>query len=152
SRMRRGGGGWAVLLVDIDHFKRVNDLFGHTTGDEVLCRVAQTLRLSAREMDTVARMGGEEFCVLAPMTDLHGAALLAERLRQAVAASADGPDDVSVTVSIGVALASTAPNETATSALSRADVALYRAKANGRDRVELPPAEEAALAAEAAAV
>jgi diguanylate cyclase (GGDEF)-like protein len=144
SRVRRGGEGWALLLIDVDHFKRVNDLFGHTTGDAVLCRVAEVLRQSARTMDIVSRTGGEEFCVLAPMTDLHGAALLAERLRQAVSASAERPDQVSVTISIGVALASMAPNETATSAMSRADVALYRAKAAGRDRVEMPPDEELA--------
>jgi diguanylate cyclase (GGDEF)-like protein len=147
SRMRRGAPGWALLLVDVDHFKRVNDLFGHSMGDAVLCRVAEVLRQSARDMDTVARMGGEEFCVLAPMTDLHGAALLAERLRQAVAASSTRPEDVTVTISVGVALARPGSSESAESALSRADVALYRAKAGGRDRVEMSPDEEATLEA-----
>jgi diguanylate cyclase (GGDEF)-like protein len=145
-RVQRGSAGWALLLLDIDHFKRVNDRHGHAMGDEVLCRVASVLRRSAREIDTVARMGGEEFCVLAPLTDLHGAALLAERLRQAVAASAEGPGAVPVTISVGVALAGPAAElapETAEAALARADVALYRAKSAGRDRVELPVADEA---------
>lgn len=144
GRVRRGGPPWALLLVDVDHFKRVNDMHGHAVGDEVLCRVAAVLRRSAREVDTVARMGGEEFCVLAPLTDLHGAALLAERLRQAVANSTDeGQGAVPVTVSIGVALSlpapagAAAPVETAEAALARADVALYRAKDAGRNRVEL---------------
>lgn len=154
-RMRRGGVAWALLLIDVDHFKRVNDQHGHAAGDEVLCRVATVLQHSAREVDTVARMGGEEFCVLAPLTDLHGAALLAERLRRAVAESASGPGAVAVTISVGVALGHPEPEgapETAEAALARADVALYRAKAAGRDRVELPadgtaePAPREALA------
>lgn len=140
-RMRRGGTAWALLLIDVDHFKRVNDQHGHAVGDEVLCRVAAVLQRSAREVDTVARMGGEEFCVLAPLTDLHGAALLAERLRLAVGESAQDPGAVPVTISVGVALGLPGPEgapETAEAAVARADVALYRAKAAGRNRVELP--------------
>lgn len=142
GRVRRGAPGWALLLVDVDHFKRVNDTLGHAAGDEALRRVATALRQSARQIDTVARMGGEEFCVLAPMTDLHGAALLAERLRQAVAtATGAAPGGARVTVSVGVALSLAGQADTGESALARADRCLYRAKAAGRDRVELPAAE-----------
>jgi len=139
ARVRRGAAPWALLLIDVDYFKRVNDMHGHAVGDRVLSRIAQVLRQSAREVDTVARMGGEEFCVLAPMTPLHGAALLAERLRQAVETSASHADDVAVTISIGVTLAQPGGvTEPADVAVARADVALYRAKAAGRNRVEMP--------------
>jgi diguanylate cyclase (GGDEF)-like protein len=113
-------------------------MHGHVVGDQVLSRIAQVLRQSAREVDTVARMGGEEFCVLAPMTPMHGAALLAERLRQAVESSAKEAGDVAVTISIGVTLAQQGVTEPADVAVARADVALYRAKAAGRNRVEMP--------------
>jgi diguanylate cyclase (GGDEF)-like protein len=146
ARVRRGAAPWALLLIDVDHFKRVNDLHGHGVGDQVLSRVAQVLRQSAREVDTVARMGGEEFCVLAPMTPLHGAALLAERLRHAVETSAHETGDVAVTISIGVTLASPGVTEPADVAVARADVALYRAKAAGRNRVEMPLDSELASA------
>ncbi|MFO1339379.1 MAG: GGDEF domain-containing protein [Burkholderiaceae bacterium] len=137
GRVRRGTGGWALLLMDVDHFKRVNDEHGHGTGDEVLRQIGRALREASREVDTVARMGGEEFCVLAPLTDLHGAALLAERLRRAVTHEATLPGLAPVTVSVGVALSLPGGNETEAQALARADKALYRAKADGRDRVEL---------------
>jgi diguanylate cyclase (GGDEF)-like protein len=137
ARVQRGSDGWALLLIDIDHFKRVNDQHGHAVGDQVLTRVANVLQQSSREVDVVARMGGEEFCVLAPMTPLHGAALLAERLRQAVEASA-GEGEVSVTISVGISLAWVDAEDSADAAVARADVALYRAKAAGRNRVELP--------------
>lgn len=140
-RVRRGGPGWALLVLDVDHFKRVNDLHGHQAGDEVLSRVGQTLSSSARDVDVVARLGGGQFAVLAPMTDLHGGALLAERLRQAVALGSAAPSAVTVTVSIGVVLnlPAQAPAEKAEAALARASATLLRAKAAGRDRVELAP-------------
>lgn len=136
GRVRRGAPGWALMLMDVDHFKRVNDEHGHGVGDEVLRQIGKALRESSRELDTVARMGGEEFCVLAPMTDLHGAALLAERLRRAVTEEATLPGLSPVTISVGVALALPQVAETEEQALVRADTALYRAKASGRDRVE----------------
>lgn len=149
ARVRRGAPPWALLLIDVDHFKRVNDQHGHAVGDQVLSRIAQVLRQSAREVDTVARMGGEEFCVLAPMTPMHGAALLAERLRQAVETSAKDASDVAVTISIGVTLAQQGVTEPADVAVARADVALYRAKAAGRNRVEMPLDSELAPIASA---
>jgi diguanylate cyclase (GGDEF)-like protein len=150
ARVRRGSPQWALLLIDVDHFKRVNDVHGHAVGDQVLGRVASVLQQSSRQIDVVARMGGEEFCVLAPMTPLHGAALLAERLRQAVESSA-GTGDVAVTISIGVSLAQPGVDEPADAAVARADVALYRAKAAGRNRVELPAEGELPSGSAAAA-
>ncbi len=136
GRVRRGAQGWALLLLDVDHFKRINDEHGHASGDEVLRQIGRALREASREVDTVARMGGEEFCVLAPLTDLHGAALLAERLRRAVTDEATLPGLPPVTISVGVALSLPGSRESVEEAVARADVALYKAKAAGRDRVE----------------
>lgn len=149
ARVRRGAAEWALLLIDVDHFKRVNDAHGHAVGDQVLERVASVLQQSSRQVDVVARMGGEEFCVLAPMTPLHGAALLAERLRQAVESSA-GAGEVAVTISVGISLAQPGADDSADAAVARADVALYRAKAAGRNRVELPTEAEPPTGASAA--
>ncbi|MCA1834327.1 MAG: diguanylate cyclase [Actinomycetota bacterium] len=126
----------SVLLIDIDHFKSVNDRFGHPAGDEVLRVVARALRTAVRSFDVVARYGGEEFAVVLPETDEEGAHEVAERARRAVAALdlvAHGKR-VKVTISIGAA---TAPEDGMTPAqlVSAADTALYRSKATGRNRV-----------------
>ena len=136
-RLQRFNEPFSVLLVDIDHFKRINDLLGHAAGDEVLRQVAQTLAGEAREVDRVARYGGEEFCVLLPNTEHEGAMQAAERLRAAVHGQEItwGEDTVGVTISTGVACA-TRPDEPLDALLRRADEALYRAKAQGRNRVE----------------
>ena len=136
QRLQRFGDPYAVLLIDVDHFKRINDRLGHAAGDAVLCAVARTLQLKAREVDRVARYGGEEFCVLLPHTVHEGAMQAAERLREAVQHTAIPWNDelISVSVSTGVACAA-APGETLQSLLSRADEALYQAKAEGRNRV-----------------
>ena len=122
----------AVMVVDVDHFKAINDSFGHLRGDEVLVHLAKTLRRSIRQTDRVGRWGGEEFMVISPATDAAGAAVLAEKIRAAVAGaglSAGQP----VTVSLGVAVARGA---VAPEALLRAaDQQLYRAKEQGRDCV-----------------
>jgi len=125
-----------VLLIDIDHFKRINDRLGHAAGDVVLCNVARTLQAQAREVDRVARYGGEEFCIILPHTLHEGGLQAAERLREAICLINIPWDDESITVSISTGLAcAVEPGETLQSLLSRADEALYRAKAEGRNRV-----------------
>lgn len=122
--------GIAVALVDIDHFKTINDLQGHPAGDAVLADVARVLRTSAGSHATVARYGGEEFALLLANVDAMGAELQAEYVREAVQ---NLPAGFPVTVSIGVALRQR--EETAVSLVARADQALYAAKRGGRNRV-----------------
>jgi len=143
-RLQRFNEPFSVLLVDIDHFKRINDLLGHAAGDEVLRQVSTALAEQAREVDRVARYGGEEFCVLLPHTEHDGAMQAAERLRAAVQARVITwhGDTLGVTISTGVACA-THPDEAMDVLLRRADEALYRAKAQGRNRVEVAVARAA---------
>ncbi|AWI53087.1 hypothetical protein DEH84_06310 [Aquabacterium olei] len=138
QRLQRFGQPFSLLLIDIDHFKRINDRLGHAAGDAVLAAVAGALKEEAREVDRVARFGGEEFCVVLPHTSEEGALHAAERLRAAVAALDVrwGDEGVSVTISIGLACAEH-PTETLSQLLRRADEALYQAKAAGRNRVVL---------------
>jgi two-component system, cell cycle response regulator len=128
----------AVLLLDIDHFKSINDSYGHDAGDEVLRDFASRIRALTRGIDVVARFGGEEVVVLMPDTPLEGAHAVAERIRQRIGATPfaihRGTRAITVTVSIGVA-ARGAEDATADALLKRADLALYRAKGEGRDRV-----------------
>lgn len=130
QRAQQGGHGYVVLMVDIDHFKAINDQHGHAQGDQVLKRVAQSLREGLRVGDVVARWGGEEFCVLLPRMRLAEAHALAERVAMQIAATGLPR----VTVSIGVAEAQ-ARLEEAESVVRRADAALYVAKEAGRNRV-----------------
>lgn len=134
ARRSRTGCPYALLSIDIDHFKRINDRHGHAAGDAVLVRVAQALRTHARQEDSVARMGGEEFCILLPGADQEGAQAAAQRLLQAVRRlhHPEVTPGLAVTVSIGVAAAGAEPVEVV---LLRADRALYAAKQAGRDRV-----------------
>ena len=132
----------ALLMVDIDHFKRVNDHYGHLAGDHVLRHIVGVLRQRLRASDVLGRYGGEEFMVLLPGTDLHGAAQLAEHLRQAVqAAPCEWQGQrIAFTVSIGVAASADTPadpSRTSEALLQAADQALYRAKDDGRNRVAL---------------
>ncbi len=126
----------ALAMMDIDHFKQINDRFGHATGDEALSVFARTVRETLRAHETVGRLGGEEFAMVLPGTDLAGALQAAERLRQAVreATVITSGTGYTMTVSIGVVVLD--PNETLGMALARADHALYAAKSGGRDRVE----------------
>lgn len=126
----------SLLLVDIDHFKAINDEYGHTAGDQVLQTVTSLLHGKLRGTDALARWGGEEFVVVCPSTVRSTAALLAERLRRLIA-STDFPMVGTVTVSIGVAECS--PGDTWDTWFQRADTALYRAKRGGRDQVQLAP-------------
>jgi diguanylate cyclase (GGDEF)-like protein/PAS domain S-box-containing protein len=136
ERARRYAKPFAVLALDIDHFKKVNDTYGHDIGDIVLKGMARICLDKLRVTDVLARLGGEEFAMLLPETDIEAAATLADRLRAAIATTpittAKGP--LPVTVSLGVA--QYAPNEpTIDAALKRADEALYEAKHSGRNKV-----------------
>lgn len=140
---RRRGAPLALAMVDIDHFKRVNDGFGHAVGDEALRLVARTCIENLRAGDLAGRLGGEEFCLLLPDTDLPAALAVAERVRLAVAAlpvPVEGGAVLHLTISLGVAVtgAGSGP-EALDDTLARADHALYRAKERGRDRVEADP-------------
>ncbi|MDP4501532.1 GGDEF domain-containing protein [Nonomuraea turcica] len=138
-RARRTGDTLALLIIDIDHFKRVNDAHGHLVGDQVLVGVAAALRSQLRDYDVVGRFGGEEFVVLLPGADIHEARQVAERLRTRIGHMAIPADDtlVKVTISAGVALMSVHGDELI-DLLAAADLALYRAKELGRDRVCIP--------------
>ena len=136
QRWRRGGASFAVLSLDLDHFKQVNDTHGHLAGDRVLAQTARRLVTQAREIDTVARTGGEEFVLLMPQADAAGVQAAAERLRGVIA---DAPFDLggvhrTVTVSIGLVVADERDADL-TQLMQRADRALYQAKSSGRNRV-----------------
>ncbi|GAA4614496.1 GGDEF domain-containing protein [Actinoallomurus liliacearum] len=139
SRAVRTDESLALLLIDIDHFKRVNDAYGHLTGDQVLAGVAGTLVQQLREYDVVGRFGGEEFAVLLPNADMLEACRVAERLRSRVGRMCVPADDatITVTISIGVALFRTHGHDLI-ELLASADLALYRAKESGRNRICLP--------------
>ncbi|GGE36685.1 hypothetical protein GCM10007421_08190 [Halopseudomonas oceani] len=134
ARARRSAAAISVLLIDLDHFKRVNDNYGHDAGDAVLREFVERARNSVRSSDRICRYGGEEFVVLLPDCEAEGAMVLAERLRLSVAATPiqHAGHTILVTVSIGVAMLSS--TDTEQSLLKRADQALYRAKNDGRNR------------------
>ena len=140
ARAERRGTPVAVLMIDIDHFKRLNDTHGHLAGDLVLHNVAAILSSDLRQIDIAARYGGEEFVLLLPETTLQGAKLVAQRLRYSVeqakfrTGAAEGAVEEHLTISIGVALF---PEEARSKQdlLEAADAALYQAKAKGRNRV-----------------
>jgi two-component system cell cycle response regulator len=138
GRVSDSNGRTAVMLFDIDHFKHVNDRYGHPAGDEVLRELAGRAIRQVRSVDLVGRLGGEEFVVVMPETSLSGAVVVAERLRTAVAdepfvLQEDGTK-LPVTVSIGIAVTGSDDEDTQESLLKRADDALYAAKRDGRNR------------------
>ncbi len=143
ARARRDGARLVCLMLDIDHFKRVNDNWGHPAGDAVLREIAQRVESQVRASDVAARYGGEEFVILLPNTDVASAMLLAERIRKAVAETPielPNGETVTITASIGISEVQPAPEAddlktVGDSLIARADVALYAAKSAGRDRV-----------------
>jgi two-component system cell cycle response regulator len=137
ARARTSGNEVSILMLDLDHFKRINDTHGHAVGDHVLKAVARLLSNGTREVDLVARIGGEEFVVVMPDSTDGIGLKVAERLRRAIASNpVETPPPagaISVTVSVGVAVVE--PGESGSEALRRADDALYGAKSQGRNRV-----------------
>jgi len=137
SRSQRDGAPVAVTMADLDHFKQVNDTYGHLVGDAVLREATRRMRSNSRTYDALGRLGGEEFLIVAPETDVTGALSQAERLRESVGQEPidtfEGP--VHVTVSLGVAVSGEIRE--ADLLLRAADEALYRAKSAGRNRAEL---------------
>ena len=145
SLVRRHGGSLALLMIDIDRFKQINDRFGHPGGDRCLMAVAACIAGCVRISDTLFRYGGEEFCVLLPRTRARGAARVGERVRRAVGALRipAGAETIRLSVSLGVA--SFAPGDSAAALLGKADAALYLAKGSGRNTVCSPAAGQLGL-------
>lgn len=137
ERSQRYGAPLAVMMIDIDHFKTINDRHGHLAGDQVIRIVGQIIKESMRRPDTVARYGGEEFMLLLPSTDRQGAVVVAERLLQRVGAMPVhvGTAALNVTVSIGLICFPEAPYKSIDEVLSAADTRMYEAKQAGRNRV-----------------
>lgn len=132
----------SLIMLDIDHFKKINDTHGHLFGDKVIRGVAEVLKANVKGRDAIARLGGEEFGVLLPDTSLSGAQVLADKIRQMVEKGRirrqDGKDEVGgITISLGVAELNR--DEDTTAFLNRADKALYFSKENGRNRVSIAP-------------
>ena len=139
--VRRHGGTLALLMIDIDRFKQVNDRFGHAAGDRSLVAVAACIAGCIRGSDTLFRYGGEEFCVLLPRTGTRGAWRVAERIRRAIGSLRipAGTQDLRLSASLGAA--SLTPGDGAADLLREADAALYRSKQSGRDRISICTSE-----------
>lgn len=134
DRAHRYDSSFALIILDVDHFKRINDTWGHQTGDHVLVNLARVARDTVRKSDTLARWGGEEFVILLPMTDIEGTVNFATRVQDALARFAWDPVPA-VTCSFGVT--AYVKGDTLESVVHRADLALYAAKEGGRNRVEV---------------
>lgn len=134
---RRSGKPLALLMIDVDHFKSINDTHGHPVGDEVLRQITEMLVTRLRGGDVLGRYGGEEFCVLAPDTGAEGALMLAESLRETIASTPVSTDSgkLSITVSIGISECPANVSRELKQLLAEADAALYSAKQAGRNRV-----------------
>lgn len=133
-RARRQGEPLSVLMLDLDHFKRVNDRWGHAAGDRVLAAVARILCEELRGADLPARYGGEEFLAILPNADPAQALRVAERVRERIAGTPIALPEVTARITVSVGIASLAPDEAATALVARADEALYAAKQGGRNR------------------
>jgi len=136
SRFKRSQKEYAIVMIDLDHFKNINDKHGHTIGDKVLIEVTERCKDNLRVHDIIARLGGEEFCILLPYTNLEQAHKVAERLRQKIEVLpiiSDG-SRVKVTISVGISLVSEVDND-GHDAIDRADQKLLEAKSAGRNRV-----------------
>jgi diguanylate cyclase (GGDEF)-like protein len=133
---QRHGHGLVLLMIDLDHFKLINDRLGHDAGDQALQVVARVLKATVRSADLVGRYGGEEFCVLLTHTDATSALAYDQRLRKALAAAVQAELEAPLSYSVGLA-AARHPDTTVTALLKRADEALYAAKQAGRNRLEI---------------
>ncbi len=132
---QRHGNALSALMLDLDHFKRVNDSYGHLAGDRVLRAIAGRLIDCTRGGDVVYRYGGEEFVAILSNTDSGGACLLAERIRQAVESAEIRFEDISIPITVSIGVATLTREDSAASLLAKADQALYSAKAGGRNRI-----------------
>jgi diguanylate cyclase (GGDEF)-like protein len=141
ARSRRADSALSLVLLDLDHFKRINDQHGHIVGDSVLIKFTRIVQTCLRREDLLVRYGGEEFCVLLPDVALDGAVALAERIRVSVERTSFGPgaNPVKVTVSAGVARLGREDSDDIAHLLKRADEAMYGAKAAGRNQVMAYP-------------
>jgi diguanylate cyclase len=137
EQWQRHGNSLLIAMLDLDHFKRINDNYGHLAGDRVLKLIASVLRKRVRGGDFIARFGGEEFVLLVPDTPLAAGAKLAEALRAAIEACPFHFKGEPVTVTVSMGMTAFKPGEHSDLVLKRADQALYRAKNAGRNRVEL---------------
>lgn len=126
---------FSALLIDVDHFKAINDTHGHRAGDEALCAVARLLKSGSRESDFVARYGGDEFALLLPQTDCAGARTLAERIRTRLEQTPVSSNRQELCARISAGVATLQAEETAAAFIERADQALYAAKRAGRNRI-----------------
>jgi diguanylate cyclase (GGDEF)-like protein len=144
ARQVREGGAFGIVLVDLDHFKYVNDTYGHLAGDDVLREAAQRMMGCVRPYDSVGRYGGEEFLIVVPSSDAMGTMGLAERMRRAIEAKpmVTNSISISVTASFGVTASIDKSPLDAQEILRLADAALYRAKERGRNRTELARADD----------
>ncbi len=132
-RWQRFGNPLTFVIWDVDHFKQINDAYGHALGDEVLRHIAAQLSVRLRSTDFVARYGGEEFAMLLPGADAEAALQLAEQIRQNIAETAFSVGEAQIAVTISCGIASFEPGDSAQSVFKRADHALYRAKQTGRN-------------------
>lgn len=136
ARYERGGQRFCLAILDLDHFKAINDAHGHLVGDAVLRVFADIISSSLRQQDGSGRYGGEEFLLLLVDADLEGGRAVAERIRKQVRAWNWSTIDPDLSVSVSIGLTAWSEGDTVDSALARADSALYRAKSGGRNRVE----------------
>jgi len=137
ARYHRNKDPFVILLIDLDHFKNVNDTYGHDAGDKALIEVAEHLLKNTRNQDVVSRWGGEEFLILLPDTGLQGGSVLAEKVRQDIQAHDFTAGEKSVRLTLSMGIAAYREGMTLTGCIKAADAALYRAKRRGRNRVEL---------------
>jgi diguanylate cyclase (GGDEF)-like protein len=141
ERTRRGTQPLSMILLDVDHFKKFNDQWGHELGNHALVHIANLIKIAVRKLDLACRFGGEEFVILLPNTDLRQAANVAERLREMIASTPveiSGQAPIAITASVGVDQFTSFNTETSEAFVHRVDSWLYKAKHNGRNQVAYP--------------
>jgi diguanylate cyclase (GGDEF)-like protein len=147
ERTRRGTQPLSMILLDIDHFKKFNDQWGHELGNYALVHIANLMKLAVRKLDFPCRFGGEEFVILLPNTDLRQAVNVADRLREMIATTpleVNGQDAIPMTASLGVDQFASSNTESSEAFLKRVDSWLYKSKHNGRNQVSYPDLNAAA--------